>query len=368
MSTRNRTASAVVLVALIGLAACSSDTAAPRSSATRTSDATLPAGAAKPGDTFDPASVPAAKSRGCGATATTVTAGQTKQTMTSSGEERWYYRDVPAAHDGTAPVPLVLDFHGYSEGAVVHLQMSGLTKFGAEKGFVTITPMGTGPVPRWDTTLGSKDLKFTGEMLDAAESQLCVDTNRVFVTGLSNGAFMTSAVACEFSTRVAAVAPVAGVRTIKGCAPKRAVPIVSFHGTADGYVSFEGGLGEKGLDLPAPDGSGRKLRDIATPSQLAAGGEDSIPKIMAAWAKRSHCAVGTTEKTIAVDVVKVSYHCPDRAETVLYRVTDGGHTWPGSSFSQAVATVVGHTTMNINADEIMWDFFLKHPLTSTSST
>ena len=351
--------SIVLAGALVALAACSSNGS---TAVKKTSKPTSSSSTAKAGKTVDPASIPAAKSAGCSGAAASVTVGQTKVTTTSSGEARWYYQDVPPAHNGTTPVPLVLDFHGYSEGADVHLQMSGLTKFGATKGFATLTPMGTGPVPRWDTTLGSKDLIFTGEMLDAAERNLCIDTNRVYVTGLSNGAFMTSAVACAYSDRVAAVAPVAGVRNIDGCAPKRAVPIVTFHGTADGYVSFNGGLGQKGLDLPAPDGSGKKLRDIATPSQLAAGGADSIPKIMEAWAKRSGCGTGTKEQKIAADVVQVSYACSPGSEAILYRVEGGGHTWPGSPFSQSIVTIVGPTTMNINADEIMWDFFMKHPL------
>lgn len=351
--------SVVLAGGLVALAACSSDGS---TAAKKPSKPPAAATAATPGKAVDPASIPAAKSAGCSGAASSATAGQTKVTTTSSGESRWYYQDVPPAHTGTKPVPLVLDFHGYSEGADVHLQMSGLTKFGATKGFATLTPMGTGPVPRWDTTLGSKDLTFTGEILDAAEKNLCIDTNRVYVTGLSNGAFMTSAVACAFSDRVAAVAPVAGARNIEGCAPKRAVPVVTFHGTADGYVSFNGGLGEKGLDLPAPDGSGKKLRDIATPSQLAAGGKDSIPKIMEAWAKRNGCKTATKEQKAADDVVEVSFDCSPGSEAILYRVEGGGHTWPGSPFSQSIVSIVGPTTMNINADEIMWDFFVKHPL------
>ena len=350
--------SVVLAGGLVALAACSSDGS---TAAKTTAKPTSPP--AKSVKALDPASIPAAKSAGCTGPGASVTTGQTKATMTSSGESRWYYQDVPPAHDGTTPVPLVLDFHGYSEGADVHLQMSGLTKFGATKGFATLTPMGTGPVPRWDTTLGSKDLIFTGEMLDAAEKNLCIDTNRVYVTGLSNGAFMTSAVACAFSDRVAAVAPVAGVRNIAGCAPKRAVPVVAFHGTADGYVSFDGGLGQKALDLPAPDGSGKKLRDTLTPEQLTQrSAADAIPKIMEAWAKRSGCGTGTKEQKIAADVFEVSYACQPGSEAILYRVEGGGHTWPGSPFSQSIVSIVGPTTMNINADEIMWDFFMKHPL------
>ena len=370
MKIRDRFACALALSTALGLAACSSDGSSPGSASTSTSTSKSSK------STSDPKSVPAAKSKGCDGAA--AAAGHTKQTMSSGGEARWYYRDVPATQATGKPMPVVFDFHGYSEGADVHLQMSGMSKFGDEKGFVTITPQGTGAVVRWENTIGSKDEKFFGEMLDQVESQLCVDTNRVYVTGLSNGAFMTSAIACQFSDRVAAVAPVAGVRNIDGCSAKRAVPIVAFHGTADGYVAYDGGLGEKGLDLPAPDGSGKKLRDTLTPAQLKAGGGDSIPNIMGAWAKRNGCqtkAKGAnvplnvytvTEGAIASDVTKLTFTCPAGHDTVLYRVTGGGHTWPGSAFSQAIESVVGHTTMNINADQIMWDFFQAHPLPPAS--
>ena len=258
----------------------------------------------------------------------------------------------------------MLDFHGYSEGAEIHLEMSKLGPFGESEGFVTLTPQGTGAVARWDTALGSKDLDFVGDLLDAAEAQLCIDTNRVYSTGLSNGAFMTSAVACAYNDRIAAVAPVAGVRNIEGCEFTRPVPIVAFHGTADGYVSFDGGLGEKALDLPAPDGSGKTLRDTVTAEDIerAADSDTSVPEIMAAWAKRNGCATGDTEKSVAEDVFEVAYNCTADESTLLYRVEEGGHTWPGSEFSQAIVSIVGHTTMNVSANEIMWKFFVDHPL------
>jgi polyhydroxybutyrate depolymerase len=310
--------------------------------------------------------VPAAPSVGCTLQNPAPAAGSTKQTITSGGASRWYWLDLPPAVSTGKPLPLVLDLHGYSEGADVHVAMSGLGKFGESQGFVTVTPQGSGKVPRWNTGLHSADMNFLGHLLDVVERKECIDTNRVYSTGLSNGAFMTSAVACRYSDRIAAVAPVAGARVITGCKLTRPVPIVAFHGTADGYVSFNGGLGQKGLDLPAPDGSGRKLRDIATPSQLAAGGKDSIPKIMEAWAKRNGCAPGTKEQKVAVDVFEVTSNCPPGAEAVLYRVEGAGHTWPGSPFSQSIVSIVGPTTMNINANEIMWDFFMKHPLGAAS--
>lgn len=304
--------------------------------------------------------VGAKKSTGC-RSAAEAPPGEEKVTLTSGGAERWYFRHVPPAYDASKPVPVVLDLHGYSEGAVVHTQMSGLGPFGDTHGFVTITPQGQGPVARWDTALGSTDLTFVGDLLDHVESTLCVDTSRVFVTGLSNGAFMTSAVACAYADRIAAAAPVAGIRDIEGCKPKRKVPVVAFHGTADGFVAFDGGLGDKVASLPAPDGSGKTLGESGLlPASEAKG--PSIPDIVAAWAERNGCARKPSERTVAADVARVAYDCPTGADVQLYRVQGGGHTWPGSAFSVAVESVVGHTTMSISADEIMWAFFEAHPL------
>ena len=79
--------------------------------------------------------------------------------------------------------------------------MSELGAFGDQHGFVTITPQGLGPIPRWETAVGSKDVKFIGDLLDQVEKTVCVDTARVFVTGLSNGAMMTSVVACALANQ-----------------------------------------------------------------------------------------------------------------------------------------------------------------------
>ena len=181
--------------------------------------------------------------------------GEEKVTLVSGGTERWFFRHVPTGYSPTRPVPVVFDFHGYAEGADAHRQHSKLGPFGDEKGFVTITPQGLGAITRWDTDLDAADVQLVGELLDQVESTLCVDERRIFVTGLSNGAFMTSSVASTYADRIAAAAPVAGIRNIEGCKPARAVPVVAFHGTADTFVAFDGGLGEGARNLPAPDGS-----------------------------------------------------------------------------------------------------------------
>jgi polyhydroxybutyrate depolymerase len=290
-----------------------------------------------------------------------VAAGDSKITLQSVGVERYYYRYVPRVNDGK-PLPVVVDLHGYLEGAEVHKQHTALGPYGDEQGFVTLTPHGPGTdgVPRWDTEATSADMTFIGKMLDDVEGALCVDTARVFVTGLSNGAMMTSAIACAMSDRVAAVAPVAGVTEIEDCGATRPVPVVAFHGTEDGFLAYDGGLGEQALSLPAPDGSGRRLRDL----RVGGVGEDgpAVPEIVADWATRNGCEPTPNDEPVADDVTLHAFACPDDADAELYEIKGGGHTWPGSEFSKAIESSVGPTTFSIDANEIMWHFFVAHPL------
>jgi polyhydroxybutyrate depolymerase len=183
----------------------------------------------------------------------------------------------------------------------------------------------------------------------------------MFVTGYSNGAMMTSSIACQFAGQVAAVAPVAGIEDPTGCHPSRPVPVVTFHGTADQYVSYTGGLGPAALKLPAADGSSKTLGQELGPGSPQLKGP-SVPALTAMWAKRNDCASTPHDKTIASDVTLISYTCPNQDNVELYRVTGGGHAWPGSVFSKGIESAIGRVTYSISANKIIWSFFQAHPL------
>jgi polyhydroxybutyrate depolymerase len=159
-----------------------------------------------------------------------------------------------------------------------------------------------------------------------------------------------------YADRVAAVALVAGIRAVPGCAPARPIPAVAFHGTADEWISFTGGLGPSVDALP--ESGQQETRDVAAPSESGL----SIPAVAGAWAARNGCAPTPTESPVASDVQVVRYGCPGDADVALYVVEGAGHTWPGSRFSKAIAQFVGPTTLSIDADALIWRFFQRHPL------
>jgi polyhydroxybutyrate depolymerase len=87
-----------------------------------------------------------------------------------------------------------------------------------------------------------------------------------------------------------------------------------------------------------------------------------MPDILAAWARREGCSGEPASSSIGSDVTHLRYSCPPGAAVELYRVDGGGHAWPGSRGSAAIAKAVGRTTFTVDADTVMWEFFRDHPL------
>jgi len=326
--------------------------------ATSASTSSVPATAAATSST-SPADVPAVASAAC-ASGSAAAPGEATLPFTGAGMDSTLILHVPPMATVAEPLPLVLDLHGYSEPATVHVQLSGLAAYGDTVGFVTAIPQVTRPVPRWDSNVGSPDVRYLDELLDQLEATVCVDTNRVYVAGLSNGAFMTSILACDLSDRISAVAPVAGIQSPDDCRPERPVPVIAFHGTADTFVPYTGGLGSSVAALPNADGTG--TIGTGPPSSDPVSTGPPVPERAAMWAVRNGCARDPAATPVTHDVTLVEFPCPPGDEVELYRIADGGHSWPGSQLSGAVASIVGKTTMSIDATTLMWDFFVAHPL------
>jgi polyhydroxybutyrate depolymerase len=219
-------------------------------------------------------------------------------------------------------------------------------------------------VQHWDVATAGRDVAYLDKLLTHVEQSACVDLRRIYFAGLSNGAWMTSAVACKLAARVAAVAPVAGIQDFASCHPHRAVPVVTFHGTADRYVAYQGGWGAAGWKLSALDDPAKTFEQESAAHRPTTFGPlpASIPGQIAGWARRNGCGTRPRERRVAPDVTLVVYPCAANASVEFYRVTGGGHSWPGSKTNAALASLTGPTTLSIDANDIIWRFFRTHPL------
>lgn len=271
----------------------------------------------------------------------TAQTGLTSLSITSNGMERHFTLYVPTGYDPATPVPLVLSIHGFASNAEQQRSFSRWNEFAERDTFLAVFPSGTGFPLRWNSGdsdfadgsgfLGNRadDVAFVNEMLDTLEANFCVDTARIFATGLSNGGGMSNRLACELSERITAIGTVAGAYNAVpgGCNPVRPVPVIAFHGTEDPIVPYEG-LVDAGLPV--------------------------ITEWAQGWAERNGCSDATEVSGDPVSSITYS-DCEAGAEVVLYTIAGGGHSWAGGP--PLPEFIVGTTSQDIDATAIMWTFF-----------
>ena len=134
--------------------------------------------------------------------------------MASGGLTRSALVHAPPAARSGRPLPLVLALHGVGGNGKFMEEYTGLSRLSNRKGFVVAYPSAYGSPARWNIAgppgAEPDDVAFGRDLLDALGARLCIDTGRVFVTGVSNGGGMAARLGCELSDRLRAIAPVAG--------------------------------------------------------------------------------------------------------------------------------------------------------------
>ncbi len=296
------------------------------------------------------------------------------QGLEVAGATRWYLLTTPGPTTPSRPAggprtaaasprPLVLDFHGVDEGAVLQSFTSGFGALGQQDGFVVVTPSGTGAPLHWDTTdhsMSNPDLQFVAALLDQVEATQCIDTSRVYATGFSDGAVMASQLACTMSDRFAAIGAVSGLELQPSCNPLRPVPIITFHGTADPILYFNGGADSTALaELLGPDEPVPPPGAATQPPRLDGPG---VPATVQAWAVKDGCNPRHIDNRVGSQVIVRRYTCPSGIDVRFYIVLGGGHEWPGSAVSNAGGSRAGMTTLQVDATDQMWEFFQQFQL------
>jgi polyhydroxybutyrate depolymerase len=252
-------------------------------------------------------------------------------------------------------VPLVLNFHPGGGNAAQQEKDSQIGVTADAHGFIVVHPNGTGLLRERFLSFNAgmccgyakdhkvDDVGFVRDMLDDIERTFSIDPKRVYATGYSNGAILSQRLGCELSERIAAIAPVAGPMGIDNCRPVRPVPVLYFHGTADPFAPYEGGL-KKAL-------VGSEMQQYKSARETIAG-----------WVERDRCT-GSPQVTLKKGAVTCQTwgRCADDADVTLCTIEGGGHTWPGGQTTMSERTL-GPLNRDVSASEMIWQFFAKHSL------
>jgi polyhydroxybutyrate depolymerase len=176
--------------------------------------------------------------------------GDSIQTLLIGTTRRSYVLHVPAAYDGLSPVPLVVDFHGVGESGSSQRASSPYPAELDAEGVVMAFPDGLrGPAgTAWNVgpccVAGVDDVAFSRALVAHVQELACIDATRVYAVGVLTGGGMAHYLACHAADVFAAVAPAAFdllEENVNDCDPPRAISVVSFRGTGDSRVPYEGG-------------------------------------------------------------------------------------------------------------------------------
>jgi polyhydroxybutyrate depolymerase len=264
-----------------------------------------------------------------------------------SGLTRTYRVHVPPSFDKSKPTPLVLAFHGGGGTGAAMAKLSNLDDVSDRERFIVVYPDGIGR--SWNAGHGTgaaerrdiDDVGFISKLIEVLARDFHIDGQRVYATGMSNGAMFAHRLACELSDKIAAIAPVAGTippKIDRDCKPGRPISVMEIHGTADQDSPWDGGR------------------------TIGGGQVESVSATIRGWVVRGQCPLTPKVTYPAQGVISETYApCREGTEVRLYRIEKGGHTWPGG-YQYLPRLLIGETNRALNASDAIWDFFEKHPM------
>jgi poly(3-hydroxybutyrate) depolymerase len=201
-----------------------------------------------------------------------------------------------------------------------------------------------------DPSVQTDDVKFTLELLDNITKTFCIDEDRIYASGISNGGgFVANVLACDAtaSTKFAAFASASGAYYQNGLKDKCDAKKVPITCNNDGVkIPLIATAGGKDKTIPYDGGARRK-------SCLP-----SVEHFMTAAAQRDGLdAKSSQSKFNNTDVVQYSYGKDAGLGMVqYYYIPDMGHKWP-----------TGDKKTHVSATKVFMEFFNEWNLTARAA-
>jgi polyhydroxybutyrate depolymerase len=280
----------------------------------------------------------------------TASAQQKNESIIVDHMRREFITYLPKGIGETDKPPVIISLHGRLGIAARQMTFADFRPLADKDKFIIVCPQG---IERsWNdgrgtpaNSRGVDDVKFIDALITYVISTYHADSLRIYVTGMSNGGFMSSRLACELSNRIAAVAVVAAsMDQDMGYQPKQPMPVMYIQGTKDPLVPFTGG----------------KMKG-------AGGIIYSHEDILKKWAAVDKCdgkPVVTNLPVIVNDgtsAVKEEYINNSGLKVIGFTIVDGGHTWPGGT-QYLPKFMIGSLSKNLDACDEIWKFFKENRL------
>lgn len=167
------------------------------------------------------------------------------ETIDIDGQARAYRLVVPKTVDGSKAVPILFAFHGFLVDSKDLMPVySQLDKLAEQEGFVLVYPNGKDQAWRLIPALAKNDFAFFDQLLARLSEKYNLDQNRVYLCGMSNGAYFSHLLASQRSDVVAAIGCHSGGLGVLGRrepSVKRKYGVFIAHGADDAIVKVDEG-------------------------------------------------------------------------------------------------------------------------------
>ncbi|GAA3510741.1 hypothetical protein GCM10022393_25410 [Aquimarina addita] len=245
-------------------------------------------------------------------------------TIQQDGRTRQYRLYIPQSYDASNPSPLILNYHGFTNTIDIQYNQSDFRQLAEDNQFIFATPQGLGGFfSGWsiNNSFGGNedDLGFSDALIDKIKEDYNINDKRIYATGFSNGGFFSYRLACELSSRIAAVASVAGSMT-RGwissgqCQPQHPTAVLQITGTSDNVISING------------NGSNESIQDVMEYWSAVNNG-DSTPEVIQLGGGSTRSIWDNGDNGVTAEFI---------------RVQGKGHSWVGG---------------NVNTSQEIWNFF-----------
>jgi len=171
------------------------------------------------------------------------------------GRTRVYTVHVSRGIPSNQAMPLIVAMHGYTDSPGGIELYSGFSRRADElRNYIVVYPQGE--YASWNAgkccgtamSLDIDDFGFIRFLIGDIQNRVCIDPKRVYVTGMSNGCFMSQGLVCKAPDLIAASGCHSGGEILTTNCDRefetfnKTVNVLEIHGTSDSLVPYDGNI------------------------------------------------------------------------------------------------------------------------------
>ncbi|MBN1654050.1 MAG: hypothetical protein JXA30_09760 [Deltaproteobacteria bacterium] len=284
------------------------------------------------------------------------------------GANRSYYMYAPPTYNPCVASALVVDLHGAMETAEEHAGLDDVfSAFGADwpgegsgwrleadmegGGFIVVTPQGIGNV--WATTNGDPQLML--DIVAHIKTVANIDPDKVYISGISNGAGMSYQAGCPGSDVFSGIAPHAGGMNCTSI--KKPMPVITFDAERDFAYASAVGASDTMVRLnncdPIPNETWLIIDSNTTDAVCRNDPYDTDPTLVPC---NTITKTSITESGIEPTVCKRYDGCDGGVAVVFCEVAPSTLHGTGDPMINDAHIIYGNAT-SLNTPSVAWRFF-----------